>query len=155
MGDPFVNVRGQHADQSGPPVVALVASCDLAAPPTSQALHCAISEFAVLRGGDVVLLRSGLGWSASVPPGGDGDPWRRLGAAGLTRQVLTAVLPDGEDEGDHPWQQFGEALARAGHPVEPQTLRSVPYLVVPSPRLHAVVGGEAVAGGAVIEGDDG
>lgn len=130
-------------------LVALGASCDMGSAEgsgdetgTVGTITCEIAEWAYFDNGPAVLLRGGLGWfSHSSRPITKRELWARLTVASLSREVLNVVLPeDAEITGDqHAYQLFADLLRSSGRPVSETYLRSVPYLVTLSPRLHRIV----------------
>lgn len=87
-----------------------------------------VSEFAVLDDGRRVVLHSERGFAVSRSS--RDDPWSWLTAEGITSDVLTTVLPDGEDPAEeHPYEWLQDLLQRAGVTVSVEELRAAPYVV--------------------------
>lgn len=100
------------------------------------AAHVEIVEVAVLDDGAAVVL-SETGWS-SMPQGISLEEyWDWLTVESVTREVLTAVLPDDDNDPDpHPYDELAVVLVESGLDVTADELRAVPYEVRLSDRLR-------------------
>ncbi len=115
----------------------LGAICELVPTPSGarESLTFAVSEFAALEDGRRVVLHHDRGFS--LGPGRAGPPapapelWAHETPESLTRDVLTTVLPDGDDPAeDHPWSRLAERARARGLEVTADDLRGLPYEVV-------------------------
>jgi hypothetical protein len=111
-----------------------------------------VSEFADLSDGRRVTLHSERGFSIvavmrSVLGGSElaiasehqevRDKWQFLTLNGLERDVLSTVLPDGDEpEDEHPWEWLAQLLVAKGVQVVAADLRHIPYVVEFSARLR-------------------
>ena len=118
-------------------VVGLGAICDLRrlrAEPRSQGFT--VSEFVTMDDGRRVLLHDGgrgLAAGGVRTTGGWRAPDVRWGLTleGLTRDVLTVVLPDDDDDPEpHPWAWLSDLARARGLDVTAADLREMPYDVV-------------------------
>ncbi len=118
-------------------VVGLGAICDLRplrADPRSQGFT--VSEFVTMDDGRRVLLHDGgrgLAAGGVRTTGGWRAPDVRWGLTleGLTRDVLTVVLPDDDDDPEpHPWAWLSDLARARGLDVTAADLREMPYDVV-------------------------
>lgn len=93
-----------------------------------------VEEFAVLADGRRIRLHGERGFTLSA----GADPWQYLTLESLEADVRTTVLPDdAEDTGeDHPWEWLCELLRVQGIEASPEELRTLPYDVEFSDRLH-------------------
>ena len=53
--------------------------------------------------------------------------------------MLTTVLPDDDDDEQHPWEWLARLLGRQGVVVQPDDLRSLPYTVEYGDRLRRLL----------------
>jgi hypothetical protein len=126
-------------------VVGLGALCELGPPrPDPREQSFLVSEFAVLDDGRRVTLHGERGFTAAVRSTGPDDPGdlrHHETIESLTADVLTVVLPDDDDDPEaHPWDWLA-GLARArGLDVGPDDLRSLPYEVCLTERVHRWLG---------------
>jgi hypothetical protein len=113
-------------------VVALGAWCEYVPPDRARASPGSacfdVAEFAVLDDGRRLVLHAERGFAVSRST--RDDPWTWLTAEGITSDVLTTVLPDGEQaQEDHPYDWLRELLRQAGVEASADQLRAVPYVV--------------------------
>ncbi len=102
-----------------------------------------VQEFAVLADGSRLTLHSERGFNVSANTGSTVDLWSHLTAEILERDVLTAVLPDDDSADEHPWEWLAGLLSGHGVDASPDELTLVPYDVVFSPRLQALLAASA------------
>lgn len=102
-----------------------------------------VAEFASLSDGRRLTLHDERGFTMGRRATGSSallDPWEDLTQQELTRDVLTTVLPDEDDtEEEHPWQWLAELLRAHGVPASADDIRGLPYEVVFSERLQALL----------------
>ena len=113
-------------------VVLLGAECEYRPPERSLASPGSasfdVAEFALLDDGRRVVLHRERGFAVSRSA--RGNPWEWLTAEGITADVLTTVLPDGEDPAEeHPYEWLQGLLQRTGVEASLEELRRVPYVV--------------------------
>lgn len=100
-----------------------------------------VHEFAVLADGRRLTLRDDLGFSTRARVAGGSDPldqWAFMTPESVEADVRTTVLPDEDGTGEeHPWEWLAQLLHDLGVDVSPEHLRTLPYDVELSDRLHA------------------
>ena len=121
-------------------VVLLGAECEYRPPERSLASPGSasfdVAEFALLDDGRRVVLHRERGFAVSRSD--RGDPWEWLTAEGITSDVLTTVLPDGENPAEeHPYEWLQELLQRVGVEASLEELRAAPYVVELGESVHA------------------
>ena len=125
-------------------VVALGAWCEFEPEDASRAspgsISFAVSEFAQLADGSRVILHQGeRGFSGSGPQGDSDHPLGDITAESIRSGVLMTVLPDEDDGENHPWEWLAERLLQHGVAVSPETLKTLPYTVELSDRVHRLL----------------
>lgn len=107
-------------------ICGLIALCDLYEAQRSSGIYrFSVREMAQLDNGDVVVLRSDLGWSQRYV---DTQELPELQA--VMTMVGNVLLPDDDDDEEpHPWEYLAFLAAARGLSVTPQQLREVPYCV--------------------------
>lgn len=98
-----------------------------------------VQEFAVLADGRRLTLHSERGFHIAANTGSTIDLWGHLTTEILESDVRTAVLPDDDTEGEHPWEWLAGLLRAHGVEASPDDLKQLPYDVVFSPRLQALL----------------
>lgn len=122
-----------------PTVVSLAAWCDLDRMPKGAVSVCVTSfkvrEYALLSDGREVTLLDDRGWGTNEPLAG-------MSVAHIVGNLHMAVLPDDAEETgeEHEWGHFVDRLREAGVAVTVDELRLVPYDIILSDRLRAVLG---------------
>lgn len=122
-------------------VVGLGAICDLDSSEIGPARghSFSVSEFALLDNGERVILHDERGYSGWISAG---DVWAHTTVETITRDVLTTVLPDGDDsDEEHPWWWLAELAQERGLAVTADDLRLLPYEVVLTERVHRKLNG--------------
>lgn len=94
-----------------------------------------VQEFAVLADGRRLTLHSEGGFHIAANTGSTIDLWGHLTTEILESDVRTAVLPDDDAKGEHPWEWLASLLRTHGVEALPEELKQLPYDVVFSPRL--------------------
>ena len=121
-------------------VVGLGAWCDVADVPVPHGLAFVVDEFARTSDGRRLTLLDRRGFASALNGRRSVEEnWATETAQGLTAGVLTTVLPDdAEDTGDeHRWAELAAALVDRGIDATEAALRTLPYEVVLSDRVHA------------------
>ena len=126
-------------------VIGLGALCDVVDDDESVASPGSVlfdvDEFAVLADGRRITLHCGeRGFSVSGPrrPSLD-DPLAGMTAEEIQSGVLTTVLPDEDNGEEHPWEWLSDLLRSHGIVIAPDNLKTVPYEVVLSERVHRLL----------------
>lgn len=116
-------------------IVGLRAICDLEPDAIDDGREHSfrISEFALLENGERIILHDERGYTGRIS---SGDIWAHETVERITRDVLTALLPDDDDTVDeHPWQWLAELAQSRKIDVTSDDLRLLPYEVVLSERV--------------------
>ena len=126
--------HGGRTSEGDHSVEATVAICDLVDGDlgASGAIgRFAVSEYVLLRNGDLLRLRSGLGWTVG-PAGADARP----STDELVEDTLLTVLPSEDADPDdpdpdlHPWELLARLARGRGQPVDAAELSERPYVVL-------------------------
>ena len=113
-------------------VVGLGAICDLRPQRSDEARSqsFSVSEFATLEDGRRVILHEARGFTISWRSSGESGSAPET-CEGITRDVLTTVLPDDDECGeDHPWSWLADLARARGLNVTAEDLRGLPYEVI-------------------------
>jgi hypothetical protein len=123
-------------------VVGLGALCDLGAqrPDHAPDQSFSVSEFVLLEDGRRVILHEDRGFTTGLRSAVTSDPGdlrEHLTLEHLTRDVLTVVLPDGENAAeDHPYSWLADLARARGLKVSADDLRSLAYEVTFTDRVR-------------------
>ncbi|GAB3954621.1 hypothetical protein [Micromonospora vulcania] len=130
-------------------IVGFYALCDVrsggeASVVPGNRLDFTVDEFARLSDGEPVPLRE-LGWSSVASAGGAATLALYLTEEQVVGSVRNVVLPDDAETSndEHPWQEFAATLTEKGFSTTADELRGLPYEVVLSPRLRALLSAPA------------
>ncbi|MBD8608737.1 hypothetical protein IFT73_17925 [Aeromicrobium sp. CFBP 8757] len=107
-----------------------------------RTVQFSVGEFVDLADGTQVTLHDDRGFSSSWRGLGPDDVIGRDGLheseTTLIANVLTVVLPDGDNEEEHPWNWLTRLARARGLDVTESELRALPYRVVLSPAVMAL-----------------
>ena len=128
-------------------VVGLGALCDLdpRTPDKARSQSFSVSELVTLEDGRRVILHEDRGFTIGLGSSRETTADLRRGETreGLTRDVLSVVLPDDDDAGeDHPYSWLADLARARGLNVTADDLRTLPYEVILTDKVRRWLGPE-------------